>query len=69
VTAVGVRALTEEGHRNTAYALTGGEALSYYEVADRFSEVLGREIRDANPSVLIFIRHMREQGTRGRSSV
>ena len=62
VAAVGVRALTEDGHRNTAYALTGDEALSYVEVADRFSEVLGREIRYANPSVLAFIRHMRQQG-------
>jgi uncharacterized protein YbjT (DUF2867 family) len=63
VAAVGVRALTEEdGHRNTAYSLTGDEALSYVEVADRFSEVLGRPIRYANPSVLDFVRHMREQG-------
>ena len=62
VAAVGVRALTEDGHRNTAYALTGAEALSYHEVADRFSEVLGRPIRYTNPSVLDFIRHMRGQG-------
>lgn len=62
VAEVGVRALTEDGHCNTAYALTGDEALSYFEVADRFSEVLGREIRYATPSVLVFVRHMREQG-------
>jgi len=62
VAAVGVRVLTEEGHRNTTYALTGDEALSYVEVADRFSEVLGREIRYANPSILDFVCHMREQG-------
>jgi len=62
VAAVGVRALTEAGHRNAAYALTGDEALSYAEVAARFSEVLGREIRYANPSVLAFFRRMRGQG-------
>jgi uncharacterized protein YbjT (DUF2867 family) len=62
VAAVGVRALVEEEHRRAAYALTGDEALSYAEVADRFSEVLGRNIRYANPSILDFIRHMRGQG-------
>lgn len=62
VAAVGVRALTEEGHRQTACALTGAEALSYFEVADRFSEGLGCEIRYTNPSVLDFVAHMRGQG-------
>ena len=62
VAAVGVRALTEQGHRQAAYALTGAEALTYFEVAVLFSEVLGREIRYANPSVLDFVRHMRGQG-------
>jgi uncharacterized protein YbjT (DUF2867 family) len=62
VAAVGVRALTEDGHRGAAYALTGAEALTYFEVAVLFSEVLGREVRYANPSVLEFVRHMREQG-------
>ncbi len=59
---VGVRALTEDGHCQAAYALTGAEALTYFEVAVLFSEVLGREIRYANPSVLEFVRHMRGQG-------
>lgn len=62
VAAIGVRALTEGNHRNAAYALTGDEALCYAEVAARFSEVLGRDIRYANPSILGFIRRMRGQG-------
>jgi uncharacterized protein YbjT (DUF2867 family) len=61
VAAVGVRALTDERHRGAAYALTGDEALSYVEVADRFSEGLGRDIRYANPSILDFVHHMRGQ--------
>jgi uncharacterized protein YbjT (DUF2867 family) len=62
VAAAGVRALVEPGHHNAAYALTGAEALTYFEVAAIFSDVLGREVRYANPSVLAFVRHMRRQG-------
>lgn len=62
VAAVSVRVLAENGHRNTARAFAGVEALSYVEVTDCFSEVLGRLIRYANPSVLNFIRHMRGEG-------
>jgi uncharacterized protein YbjT (DUF2867 family) len=57
IAAVAVRALTEPGHANRAYPLTGGEAFAYGEVAAIFSEVLGRRIVYANPSVLGFVRH------------
>ena len=56
IATVAVRALTEPGQANRAYPLTGGEALSYREVAAIFSEVLGRIVY-ANPSVLAFVRH------------
>lgn len=59
---VGVRALTDDGHRQAAYALTGAEALTYFEVAVLFSDILGRDVRYANPSVFDFVRHMRGQG-------
>lgn len=36
--------LTESGHVNQAYDLTGPEALDYGEVATIFSDVLGRSI-------------------------
>jgi uncharacterized protein YbjT (DUF2867 family) len=62
VAAAGVRALTGLGPRNAAYALTGAEALTYGEVAALLSDVLGRPIRYANPSVLDFVRHARGQG-------
>ena len=45
VAAVAVRALTEGGHEGKTYVLTGPEALTYYEVAERLSEVVGREVR------------------------
>ncbi len=62
VAAVAVRTLTEPGHANTAYALTGAEALTYGEVAHILSDVLDRPIRYRDPSVLAFIRrHLGEQ--------
>lgn len=59
IAAVGARALTEDGHVNQAYPLTGAEALSYGEVAQIFSEVLGRPIRYRSPSILTFALRMR----------
>jgi len=38
-----------EEHRNQAYVVTGPEKLDFYQVADIFSEVLGRKITYANP--------------------
>lgn len=37
--------LTDDAHLNKSYDLTGPEALSIAQVAERFSKVLGREIR------------------------
>ena len=59
IAAVAVRALIEDGHSNRAYPLTGNEALTYYEVADIFTSVLGKQIRYTNPSLLKFIWVMR----------
>ncbi|MBW4507291.1 MAG: SDR family oxidoreductase [Scytonematopsis contorta HA4267-MV1] len=62
IAAVAVRALIENGHSSRAYTLTGSEALTYYQVADIFTEVLGKPIRYAKPSVLNFIFQMRARG-------
>jgi uncharacterized protein YbjT (DUF2867 family) len=61
--AVAAKTLTEPGHVGKAYALTGGEALDYYEVAELFTEVLGRTITYTDPSILAFIRRRRALGT------
>jgi uncharacterized protein YbjT (DUF2867 family) len=37
--------LTGEGHVGQSYDISGPEKLSFYDVAERFSEVLGREIK------------------------
>lgn len=62
VAAVGVAALTEPGHRNRAYDVTGPEALDFHEMAAVFSEVLDRSITYPNPSIPAFVRRMYSRG-------
>lgn len=62
VAAVAATVLTESGHGNRAYDLTGPAALDFSEVADVFSAVLDRRIRYADPSRLAFGRHMYKRG-------
>lgn len=45
IAAVAVAALTENGHEHKKYPVTGGESLSCLNIAEIFSEVLGREIK------------------------
>jgi uncharacterized protein YbjT (DUF2867 family) len=44
VGAVAARALGEEGHEGSTYALTGPEALSDADIAAQLAEVLGRDV-------------------------
>ena len=44
ISAVAVRVLLEEGHEGKRYELTGGESLSNGEIAELFSQTLGRKI-------------------------
>ncbi len=39
-----VRILTEEGHENKAYDITGPESISYFDVAETLSEVLDKPV-------------------------
>jgi NAD(P)-dependent dehydrogenase (short-subunit alcohol dehydrogenase family) len=59
VHAVAAKVLTEPGHENRTYPLTGSEAFDYYEVASILSDVLGRRIVNTNPSLPHFIWTMR----------
>lgn len=52
--AVAALTLTEAGHTNTAYELTGSEALTYDQVAAILTEVLGRKISYSHPNLLQF---------------
>ena len=47
--AVAAAALTEPGHENKNYDLTGSDALDYWQIAEILSTVLGREITYRNP--------------------
>ena len=62
IAAVAVKALTESGHSDRAYSLTGSEALDYYQVAEIFTEVLGKPILYKNPSILKFAISMYKRG-------
>ena len=62
VAAVAATALTEPGHGNRAYDLTGPEALDFEEVAAVFADVLDRPIEYADPSRLTFARQMYRRG-------
>jgi uncharacterized protein YbjT (DUF2867 family) len=53
--------LTQSGHENRAYDLTGPVGLDYYQVADLFTQVIGRKITYKNPSApAFFFRQMRK---------
>ncbi len=45
IAAVAAKALTDPAHSGKAYTLTGPEALTYDEIANELSKVLGRTIR------------------------
>ncbi|SFS01089.1 Uncharacterized conserved protein YbjT, contains NAD(P)-binding and DUF2867 domains [Halomicrobium zhouii] len=60
---VAAAALTEPGHAGRAYDVTCPEALTYDEVAAVFSDVLGRPVTDANPSLPEFVWETYRRGT------
>lgn len=44
IAAVAVAALTEPGHEGKTYIITGAEALSMYEIADKLSAAIGKKV-------------------------
>ena len=44
IAAVAVAALTEPGHEGKTYVITGGEAVTYAQVADKLSAVAGKKV-------------------------
>lgn len=51
IAAIAAAALTEAGHENKTYDITGPDALSHYELAEILSEVLGKPVNfiDVSP--------------------
>ncbi len=62
----GALSLLDERHVNKAYTLTGSESLSYFDVAKIFTDVLGRQITYANPSLFQFRKRMLAKGVPGQ---
>lgn len=48
-------------HKNTAYTITGVEALNYYQVADILSKVTGRVITYAKPGFLKYRKYYNQE--------
>lgn len=55
IAAAAAKILTEPGHEQQAYPLTGSEAFDYHEVARFMSQALGRPITYSNPSLPRFV--------------
>jgi uncharacterized protein YbjT (DUF2867 family) len=45
---VAAKVLTEEGHEGEVYTLTGPAAISFYDIAETLSEILGKEVSYIN---------------------
>ena len=59
---VAATVFTEPGHLRKAYTLSGEQSLTYRQVADIMTEVLGRPIRYAQPSEDEYLDRLRSQG-------
>ena len=55
IAAAAAKILTEPGHAQQAYPLTGSEAFDYHAVARLMSQELGRPITYSNPSLARFV--------------
>lgn len=62
IAAVAARVMGHEDHFGKAYALTGAEALDYFQVAETFTEVLKRRVDYVSPTSRVFRARLRAQG-------
>ncbi|MGH4140304.1 SDR family oxidoreductase [Clostridium sp.] len=56
------RTLSEKGHENKAYTITGSEAITYFQVAESMTRILGRKITYSNPPLFKFRNEMIVRG-------
>lgn len=54
--------LADRSHRMRAYHLTGPEAVTFEQVAEELTDVLGRSIRYEPASIPGYLRHLRSSG-------
>lgn len=62
IAAAAAAVLTQPGHENKTYELTGAEALDGFEIAAVISQMAGREIKAANPPPEDAAAHFRSMG-------
>lgn len=62
IAAVAFKALTEDGHAGKSYTLTGPEALSHADAAQKLSRVIGRRVRHVDVSPSDFRKTMLDAG-------
>lgn len=67
IAAVAVKALTEDGHDATTYELTGGDLLTFSEVASILSTATGHDISFASVSVTAYVDGAVAQGAIDRA--
>ncbi|MDQ0247557.1 uncharacterized protein YbjT (DUF2867 family) [Bacillus fengqiuensis] len=67
VAKVAYHVLTEEGHENKAYYLSGPEAISYHEVADILSSVTGKSVKYVDVAAESARQSMLEAGMPGET--
>ena len=60
--AVAAKVLTSEGHSGKIYTLTGGESLTYSQVAKKLSKLLGVTVNYVNLSMELLKQSMRDLG-------
>ena len=56
------RTLAEKGHENKAYSITGCEAITYFQVSESMTRILGRKITYSNPTLFKFRSDMINRG-------
>jgi uncharacterized protein YbjT (DUF2867 family) len=62
IAAVAVTALTTDAHAGKVYVLTGPEALSYSDVAERLSQILGRTVTYKDVSLAVMRERLLASG-------
>ncbi len=63
IAAVAVKCLTESGHEGKTYVISGAEAISYSQAAQKLSAILGKKINYINISSEQLVQGMTSMGT------
>ena len=62
ICAIAAKALVEDGHEGKTYVITGPETLTFQQVAETLSNVLGQEIRYIDVPLSVAADGMRKAG-------